>query len=383
MVSRVRNGETMRLVARENRVALSTVQWWVERARGQRLDRADWSDRPPIPRRTRRTDRATEELVLRLRKELKDNSVLGEYGAPAIHRELVDRGFTCPPSIRTIGRILERRGALDGRRRVRRSPPPPGWYLPDVAQKRTELDSFDFIESLKIQDGPIVDVLNATSLHGGLVASWPTATPTAKFTVERLLEHWLQFGLPTYAQFDNDTRFQGGHQHRDVIGRVSRTCLLLGVIPVFAPPQETGFQAAIESFNSRWQAKVWARFHHDSLTTLQHRSWHYVRAVHRRAAHRIEAAPARRAFPKGWRLDLQAPPRGQLIYLRRSNENSKVYFLGRTFDLKTLWPYRLVRCEVHLTEETIRFYGLRRRAPDSQPLLHQISYVYPRKRFLE
>ena len=373
----------MRSVARENRVTLSTVQWWIERARGQRLDRVEWSDRPCIPRSTQRTDCATEELVLRLRKELKENSVLGEYGALAIHHELVDRGHTRPPSVRTIGRILERRGALDARRRVRRPPPPPGWYLPDVAHQRAELDSFDFIESLKIQNGPIVDIFNATSLHGGLVASWPTMEATAKFTVKRLLEHWQQFGLPTYAQFDNDTRFQGGHQHRDVIGRVSRTCLLLGVTPVFAPPQETGFQAAIESFNSRWKAKVWARFHHNSFTDLQQRSWQYVRAVHRRAAQRIQAAPERLPFPADWRLDLQAPPRGQLIYLRRSNDNSKVYFLGRTFDLDTLWPHRLVRCEVHLTEEKIKFYALRRRAPESQSLLNQVSYVYPRKRFLE
>jgi hypothetical protein len=255
--------------------------------------------------------------------------------------------------------------------------------LPDVANKRAELDSFDFIESLKIQDGPIVDVFNATSLHGGLVASWPTTKPTAKFSVERLLEHWQQFGLPTYAQFDNDTRFQGGHQHRDVIGRVSRTCLLLGVTPVFAPPMETGFQAGIESFNSRWKAKVWDRFHHKSLTDLQQRCRQYVCAVHRRAAHRIEAAPTRRAFPADWTLNLQATPRGQLIYLRRSNENSQVYFLGRTFDLETPWPHRLVRCEVHLNKSNICFYGLRRRAPETQTLLNRVAYIYPRKKFLE
>jgi len=39
-----------------------------------------------------------------------------------------------------------------------------------------------------------------------------------------------------------------------------RTCLRLDVTPVFAPPRESGFQAAIENFNGRWQAKVWARF---------------------------------------------------------------------------------------------------------------------------
>jgi hypothetical protein len=41
-------------------------------------------------------------------------------------------------------------GALDGQRRVRRLPPPRGWYLPEVAQDRAELDSFDIIEGLAL-----------------------------------------------------------------------------------------------------------------------------------------------------------------------------------------------------------------------------------------
>jgi CRP-like cAMP-binding protein len=32
------------------------VALWVERARGQRLDRVDWADRPCVPHHTRRTD---------------------------------------------------------------------------------------------------------------------------------------------------------------------------------------------------------------------------------------------------------------------------------------------------------------------------------------
>jgi hypothetical protein len=87
--------------------------------------------------------------VLRMRKELKDNRVLGEYGAPAIHRELLDRGFARPPSIRTIGRILERRGALDRRRRARRPPPPRGWFpnLPS-SRRHTRIGPSAGIQSL-------------------------------------------------------------------------------------------------------------------------------------------------------------------------------------------------------------------------------------------
>ena len=80
------------------------------------------------------------------------------------------------------------------------------------------------------------------------------------------------------------------------------------MIPVFAPPQESGFQAAIENFNGRWQAKVWARFHHASLEELHARSHRYLSAYRARAATRIETAPERRSFPDAWRPDLQTPP---------------------------------------------------------------------------
>ncbi|MGH9895856.1 MAG: hypothetical protein ACREA0_28495, partial [bacterium] len=228
-----------------------------------------------------------------------------------------------------------------------------------------------------------LEVLNVVSLHGGLPGSWPQPLVTAKTAVEALIEHWREFGRPAYAQFDNDTIFQGGHRGQDVLGRVVRTCLQLDVIPVFAPPQESGFQAAIENFNGRWQAKVWARFHHESLSDLQERSRRYVSAYQTRAAARIEAAPTRRPFPASWQPDLQARPEGLVIFIRRTSETGSVRLLGRTFEADPLWPHRLVRCEVDLSAETVRFHALRRREPNHQPLLREAPYALSRRPFRE
>jgi hypothetical protein len=153
MVAAVRDGASMRSVARAQKVSLATVQWWLRRAGQRSLEDVDWSDHAPIPGRTRRTESSVEDAVLILRRELKETSDLGEYGAQALHRELVIRGGAAVPAVRTIGRILERRGALDGRRRVRRVPPPPGWYLPDCGDGRAELDSFDTVEGLTLEGG--------------------------------------------------------------------------------------------------------------------------------------------------------------------------------------------------------------------------------------
>lgn len=384
MVEAVRSGCSQRSVSREFGVTLRTVQRWLERADGIPLDLVDWSDRPDSPHVVaNRTASGVEEQVVALRHELRTESDLGEYGADAIHQEMQDRGFAHIPCERTINRILERKGEFDSRRRVRHAPPPQGWYLPDVAAGNAELDQFDVIAGLVIEGGPEVEVLTAISLHGALPGSWPREAISAKFVSQAMLEHWSAFGCPAYAQFDNDTRFQGAHQHPDSIGRVSRLCLSLGIVPVFAPPRETGFQAAIESLNNRWQQKVWHRLHHESLESLCVRSERYTAAARRKKALRQEGAPLRNPLPKDWRFDVQARPQGRLIYLRRTDDEGQARMLGRVFKVQEHWVHRLIRAEVDLDQRKISFYSLRRREPAQQILLNETPYYMPERRFRE
>lgn len=382
MIEAVRSGESMRSVSRRFKVALPTIQRWIKRAEGRELDVVDWSSGASVPHRTRRTPGFKEDWVIGIRHQLRQYSDLGEFGAAAIRREWLIQGLIDPPAVRTIGRILERRGALDGQRRVRRRAPQPGWYLPPLSLRHCELDSFDVVEGLVIEGGTEVRVLNGISLHGGLVASWPMSQLNTTTVLEALGEHWRSVGLPRFAQFDNDTLFQGNHQFADSIGRVIRLCLSLKVTPVFAPPQEIGFQAAIESFNGHWQTKVWERFHHNSLADLQARSLRYVQAHRRRSAARIETAPARMPFPAQWRWNDRAPLNGgTLIYIRRTNDRGQVNLLGHRFDVQSIWTHRLVRCEVNLDTHTIYFFALRRFEPNVQPLLNEVHYE-PKQKWL-
>jgi transposase-like protein len=196
MVELVRRGVSMRRVAQRFGVSHSTVRYWVRRAGQRRLDRVDWSDEPRGPRRpANRTNATKERLVLSVRHQLREHSDLGEYGAQAIGRELVRRGIEGLPSVRTIGRILDRHGALEGRRRLRRPAPPRGWYLPEVAAERAELDSFDFIEDLAIRGGKRFDVFTGISLWGGFPLARPIGERSARTVVQCLIEHWSVFGL--------------------------------------------------------------------------------------------------------------------------------------------------------------------------------------------
>ena len=199
--------------------------------------------------------------------------------------------------------------------------------------------------------------------------------------VDALDAHWRDVGRPGYAQFDNDTRFIGGLAHPNSIGPVIRYCLAARVVPVFVPPRETGFQAAIEAYNGRWQQKLWARFWDPTLADLEARSTAYVAASRQRSAARIEAAPERAVVPIDEVIDLTAPPSGRLVFIRRTTDDGHASILGVRYPVDSRWIHRLVRGELDLDARRLRFFALRRREPELQPLLGELPYEPPTRWF--
>lgn len=382
MVRLVRAGKSMRAVADQFRVSANTVRLWVARAGEARLDRVDFASRKAgCARAWNRLCPELEQRIIDLRQRLREQSVLGEYGAQAIQDALRGQMSSVVPAIATINRVLSRHGLQDGARRIRRAPPPKGWYLPAVAAGRAELDCFDFVEELKIAGGPLVWVLNGISLHGGLADSWPLERATAKLALRCILQRWQRDGMPAYAQFDNGTQFQGAHQFTDSVGRISRLCLELGITPVFAPAREPGLQNPIEGFNGLWLSKVWQRWQAADLDHLQMLASRYVAAHRMRRRARHEQAPQRTPMPLGFTPDLNAKLRGTMIYVRRTDERGRAHLLGRSYAVCERWPHRLVRCEVNFSEEHIRFFALRRRDPEDQPMLRELPYRRQHKPF--
>jgi hypothetical protein len=364
-----RRGVALREIARQFRLSLSNVQYWITRAGTRRLDRVDFLDRSHCAQQPPHALSAQiVERIVRRRHRLRHRDVLGEYGPVAILRTL--RAESPPdqplPSRTTLANVLKRQGLVERPRRWRRPPPPPGWHLPDVAAARAELDSFDVVEGRIIQAVGEIQVLNAISLHGGLCGSFLDPTVTAQFTQDSLLAHWRAHGLPAYAPFDNDLRFHGPHHHPDRLGSVALFCLALGVTPVFAPPREHGLQNQSESFNHLWQAKVWERFRHANRAQLRLRSDRFVAAHHLKSQERQETAPARLHWPPD-RLPVRAAPK--VIFIRRTDDQGRISLLANRFQVDPFWKHRLVRCEVHLRSQTIHCFGLRRAQPDHQPLL--------------
>jgi hypothetical protein len=133
---------------------------------------------------------------------------------------------------------------------------------------------------------------------------------SARNTVQCLIERWRNHGLPRYAQFDNGTVFQGAHQFANAVGRISRLCLQLNVIPVFAPAARAWHAKHHRKLQRPVASQVWLRYQARNLPDLQARSQRYIAAHHARTRALAEAAPARRPMPKRFSFDLQAPVRG-------------------------------------------------------------------------
>jgi hypothetical protein len=54
---------------------------------------------------------------------------------------------------------------------------------------------------------------------------------------------------------------------------------------------------------------------------------------------------------------------------------------GQTWPLGQLWPNRLVRCEVDLDKDKIRFFTLRWKEPTSYPQILEVDYRLPNRDF--
>ena len=376
IVEAVRLGDSQREVATRFGVGRGSVQRALARAGEEPLDAVGWADRTTAPHRTRRTDPAVEQLVAEMRVALRD-SILGDHGPAAIRRALLARDDGPVPSVRTIARVIERLGLLEHRRRVRRPAPPRGWYLPTVAAGDAELDEFDGIMDLKVFARGHLDVLTGISLHGGDPDAWPTSSITARQTCAALEERWRRIGRPAFAQFDNDTRFQGSHGSPDILGPVPLLALRLGVTPVFAPLREMGFQAGIEGFNGYWQRRVYARTFGHGPDDIADASGHFVAALRDRRSARIDGAPPRRPWPP---VPEPSGTRGQVIFLRRTTPSGEIEILGRRYAVARTWPHRLVRAELDLDRLVIRCFALRRRDPGFQPLLAELAYKLPARR---
>lgn len=233
---------------------------WLHRYRKFGLDGLHDQSRVPkhIPH---QTPESLVRKILALRDELAAHktrrAAFAGIGAETIHFELHRQGIRRLPAISTIEKILARAGKTK-KVKVKRIPGgPPYPYVP--ARKMGDLQQTDLVGPRHLR-GP-EGVTRFYSIHTLDVADQTAAA--SQFRDKRtislsrhLVDSWRVMGLPRVSQMDNEMAATGGGRYRYSLSQLIRLHLLLGVHLRFIPPKEPGRNAAIESFNAVWQARV-------------------------------------------------------------------------------------------------------------------------------
>jgi len=256
---------------------------WLNRHRKLGLDGLRDQSRVPrhIPHQTREP---LVRKILVLHHELEAHktrrAAFAGIGAETIHFELQRRGVRRLPAISTIEKILAPAGRTKRAKTKRSSNGPPYPYVP--ARKMGDLQQTDLVGPRHLR-GP-AGVTRFYSIHTIDVAGQTAAASQVhdKRTISlcrHLVDSWQVMGLPRVSQMDNEMAASGGGRYRYSLSQLIRLHLLLGIQLRFIPPKEPGRNAAIESFNAVWQARV-LRHPCPDLRSLRRTSERFLRYFH-------------------------------------------------------------------------------------------------------
>jgi transposase InsO family protein len=253
-VQRVHDGETVAAVCGSLGYSRTWLYKWLER---HDSGDPDWyKEQSRRPRRTpQQTSAEIEEVVHLVRTRLEK---AGEFaGAQAIRWELEDLEIHPLPSVRTINRILARRGLT-----TRRTGPyeAKGKRYPSlVAHAPGDVHQTDFVGPCYLRGGTRFYALNTVDIATGRCASEPTQGRSAQATVNALWSSWGRLGMPRHQQVDNEMVFYGSPRYPRSMGPLLRLCLLNGIEVWFIPMSEPWRNGVVEKFNDLWRQKFLGR----------------------------------------------------------------------------------------------------------------------------
>ncbi len=230
------------------------VYKWLARHRtGDSAWAADQSRRPrthplALPARV-------EAAVESVRLELYNEGLL--HGAQNIRWRLEELEFRPLPSVRTINRILARRGLTH--RRTGRYVPKGKAYPALAADRANHVHQVDFLGPCYLR-GPVrFWSLNTVDVVTGRCATEPVQSRASQPTVDALWATWHRLGLPEHVQADNEMVFYGSPAHPRGMGPLIRLCLATGIEPWFIPLGEPWRNGVVEKFNDHYGSKFLAR----------------------------------------------------------------------------------------------------------------------------
>ena len=204
-----------------------------------------------------------EHTILSIRKRLESTyhpqTRYALIGASAIQAELKSLNIRAVPCVRTIERVLQRKGVTLPRVRLARFLPRHIYPTPQASDSN-HLHQVDLVGPIYLKGQKqryyiyiCKDVFDgATCLKLGRSRKIETV-------LEFLGESWKTLGRPKQMQFDNAREYLGWGPAARYLSRMIRLCLRFEVEPIFIPPARPQRNGSVENFNGWFQPRLFQR----------------------------------------------------------------------------------------------------------------------------
>jgi len=312
-----------------------------------------------------RTSRELEETVITVRESLERQGLF--HGAQAIRWELEALGRYPRPSVRTISRILGRRGLI--RRRPGRYQPRGKPYPQLVGDRAGAVHQSDFVGP-RFLTGPIrFYSLNSVDLGTGRCAVQPMLQRSGQHVVDALWATWCRLGMPHHQQVDNEMVFYGSPAHPRGMGSLIRLCLHHDIEAWFIPLGEPWRNGVVEKFNHHWDDKLLRRIPMASAEDLRRESlqfeerhngrYRYSKLGGKTPQAALEASGATLRFPPtvaAPRYPLPKPERGRYHLVRFVRSDGLLDVFGEKFRAPPEAIYEYVRLTVDVARQRLTVF---------------------------
>lgn len=286
-------------------------------------------------------ERTIVNIRHRLESSLHPQTRYGLIGASTILAELQALHVRPLPCLRTIERVLQRRGVTLPRVRLARVLPTHVYPAPQ-AHDSNQVHQVDLVGPIYLKgQRQRYYIFVCKDVFDGAVCLKLSRSRRMEAVLAFLGDCWKSLGRPRHVQFDNAREFLGWGPAARYLSRVIRLCLRFAVEPIFIPPARPQRNGSIEHFNSWFQPRLLQR-HYTRVSALQRelqRLQDTVNAHHvqRRLGGLTPAQYRRRrklqTLPPRFSVPTEPLPiaAGRVTFIRQVTLNGKVHLLSQTF----------------------------------------------------
>jgi transposase InsO family protein len=323
----------------------------------------DLSRRPLIS--PHRTPAEIERIVEVVRWSLYNKGIF--CGDQAIRWELEDMNVQPLPSVRTIGRILSRRGLTHRRTGRYESKGKKYPSLPALTPNQTH--QVDLVGPCYLT-GPIKFYsLHAVDTAINRCGIEPMPSKAAQSILSAVYAVWMRMGIPENLQVDNELVFYGSPTHPRGMGPLIRLCLAYGVKLWFIPPAEPWRNGIVEQFNDHYQQKFLAKVTMASMAELQqeslafeHRhnsSYRYSKIKGKTPLKALASLNTKLIYPG--KMDppkhpLDKPEEGHYHLVRLIRSECRLDVFGETFAAPPETQYEYVVATIDVKEQKLKLF---------------------------